>query len=83
MDIRGQYEELLPEIKQLVCDVIESGRFILGPNVRALEEEFAAAIGYGYAVAVANGTDALEFAIRVIAGSPSAACSPRSRSSTQ
>ena len=37
MDIRGQYADLLPEMKQLVCDVIDSGRFILGPNVRALE----------------------------------------------
>ena len=47
MDIRGQYADLLPEIKQLVCDVIDSGRFILVPNVRALESEFAATIGYG------------------------------------
>ncbi len=70
MDIRGQYEELLPEIKQLVCDVIESGRFILGPNVRALEEEFAAAIGYGYAVAVANGTDALELGLQALGVGP-------------
>ena len=37
MDIKAQYEHLLPEIKQLVGDVIDSGRFILGPNVRALE----------------------------------------------
>jgi dTDP-4-amino-4,6-dideoxygalactose transaminase len=66
MDIRGQYEELLPEIKQLVCDVIESGRFILGPNVRALEEEVAATIGYGHAVAVANGTDALELGLQAL-----------------
>jgi dTDP-4-amino-4,6-dideoxygalactose transaminase len=66
MDIRGQYEDLLPEIKQLVCDVIESGRFILGPNVRALEAEVAAAIGYGHAVAVANGTDALELGLQAL-----------------
>jgi dTDP-4-amino-4,6-dideoxygalactose transaminase len=66
MDIRGQYEDLLPEIKQLVCDVIESGRFILGPNVRALEAEVAAAIGYGHTVAVANGTDALELGLQAL-----------------
>ena len=66
MDIRGQYAELLPEIKQLVCDVIDSGRFILGPNVRALESEFAATIGYGEAVAVANGTDALELSLQAL-----------------
>ena len=66
MDIRGQYADLLPEIKQLVCDVIDSGRFILGPNVRALESEFAATIGYGEAVSVANGTDALELSLQAL-----------------
>jgi dTDP-4-amino-4,6-dideoxygalactose transaminase len=70
MDIRGQYESLLPEVKQLVCDVIDSGRFILGPNVRALEEEVAAAIGYGQAVAVANGTDAIELALQALGIGP-------------
>jgi dTDP-4-amino-4,6-dideoxygalactose transaminase len=70
MDIRGQYEQLLPEIKSLVCDVIESGRFILGPNVRALEEEVAATIGYGQAIAVANGTDALELGLQALGIGP-------------
>jgi dTDP-4-amino-4,6-dideoxygalactose transaminase len=70
MDIRGQYEQLLPDIKQLVCDVIDSGRFILGPNVRALEEEIAAEIGYGHAVAVANGTDALELGLNALGVGP-------------
>jgi len=70
MDIRGQYETLLPEIKQLVSDVIESGRFILGPNVRALEDEVEASIGYGHAVAVANGTDALELGLQALGIGP-------------
>ena len=70
MDIRGQYEQLLPELKQRVCDVIESGRFILGPNVRALEEEVAASIGHGHAIAVANGTDALELGLQALGIGP-------------
>jgi dTDP-4-amino-4,6-dideoxygalactose transaminase len=70
MDIRGQYEQLLPEIKRLVGDVIDSGRFILGPNVRALEEEVAAVVGYGHAVAVANGTDALELGLQALGVGP-------------
>ena len=70
MDIRGQYEELLPDIKQAVCDVIDSGRFILGPNVRSLEEEFAASVGHGHAVSVANGTDALELALQALGIGP-------------
>jgi dTDP-4-amino-4,6-dideoxygalactose transaminase len=59
MDIRGQYVDLLDDVKQAACDVIDSGRFILGPNVRALEEEVAAALGANHAVGVANGTDAI------------------------
>jgi dTDP-4-amino-4,6-dideoxygalactose transaminase len=66
MDIKAQYEQLLPDVKQLVGEVIDSGRFILGPNVRALEEEVAAAIGYGHAVGVANGTDALELGLQAL-----------------
>ena len=45
MDIRSQYADLLPEIKEAVGDVIDSGRFILGPHVRGLEEELAASVG--------------------------------------
>ncbi len=66
MDIRGQYAALLPEIKQAVADVIESGRFILGPNGRALEEEIAASVGAGHAVGVANGTDALVIGLEAL-----------------
>jgi dTDP-4-amino-4,6-dideoxygalactose transaminase len=70
MDIRGQYEQLLPEVKTLVGEVIDSGRFILGPNVRALEEEVAASIGYGQAIGVANGTDALELGLQALGIGP-------------
>ena len=66
MDIRGQYADLLDEVKRAVCDVIDSGRFILGPNMRALEEEVAAAVGAGHGVAVANGTDALVLSLEAL-----------------
>jgi dTDP-4-amino-4,6-dideoxygalactose transaminase len=66
MDIRGQYADLLDEVKQAVCDVIDSGRFILGPNMRALEDEVASAVGAGHGVAVANGTDALVLSLEAL-----------------
>ncbi len=66
MDIRGQYADLLDDVKQAVCDVIDSGRFILGPNMRALEEEIASAVGAGHGVAVANGTDALVLSLEAL-----------------
>jgi dTDP-4-amino-4,6-dideoxygalactose transaminase len=44
--------------------VLNSGRYILGREVAAFEEEFAAYIGVRYAVGVANATDALEICLR-------------------
>jgi dTDP-4-amino-4,6-dideoxygalactose transaminase len=49
-----------------VREVLESGWYILGQEVRSFEEEFAAYIGSGEAVSVANGTDALELALRAV-----------------
>jgi dTDP-4-amino-4,6-dideoxygalactose transaminase len=66
MDIRGQYADLLDDVKRSVCEVIDSGRFILGPNMRALEEEIAAAAGASHAVAVGNGTDALVLSLEAL-----------------
>jgi dTDP-4-amino-4,6-dideoxygalactose transaminase len=66
MDIHGQYADLLPEIKQAVGDVIDSGRFILGPQVRGFEEEMAVELGAAHAVGVANGTDALLLALEAV-----------------
>lgn len=66
MDIRSQYADLLPEIKQAVGDVIDSGRFILGPHVRSLEEELAGELGARHGVAVGNGTDALVLALEAL-----------------
>ncbi len=59
VDVRAQYAPLLDELKERLAVVLDSGRFILGPEVRAFEEEAAAYLGARHAVGVANGTDAL------------------------
>ena len=64
MDLRGQWEPLHDRISAAVDEVIRSGVFILGPNVKAFEAETAADIGVAHAVGVANGTDALILALR-------------------
>src|SRR5919204_138253 len=46
--------------------VARSGRYILGPEVTAFEEEFAAYLGVRHCVGVANGTDALTIALRAL-----------------
>jgi dTDP-4-amino-4,6-dideoxygalactose transaminase len=59
VDVRAQYAPLLDELKERIGAVLDSGRFILGPEVRAFEQEAAAYLGAGDAIGVANGTDAL------------------------
>ena len=59
VDVKAQYERLIPEILARFQEVLESGVLILGPNVKAFEEEAAAYLGVPQSVGVANGTDAL------------------------
>jgi dTDP-4-amino-4,6-dideoxygalactose transaminase len=54
------------EIDQAMTRVLESGRYILGREVEAFESEFATYLGLAGAVGVANGTDALELALRAL-----------------
>ena len=59
VDVRAQYEPLLPRIREAIEGVLTSGEFILGPNVAAFEREAADYLGVKDSVGVANGTDAL------------------------
>ncbi len=63
VDVKAQYAPLIPALKERVGEVIDSGRFILGPNVAAFEEEVAAHLGVPETIGVANGTDALVLAL--------------------
>jgi dTDP-4-amino-4,6-dideoxygalactose transaminase len=59
VDVRAQYEPLVPRIREAIDGVLASGEFILGPNVAAFEREAADYLGVRDSVGVANGTDAL------------------------
>jgi dTDP-4-amino-4,6-dideoxygalactose transaminase len=61
---------LREEIDAAITAVLDDGRYILGPNVKAFEDEFAAACGARHAVGVANGTDALTLALRAMGVGP-------------
>ena len=63
VDVKAQYAPLLNELKERIAEVLDSGRFILGPHVRAFEEEAATYLGAEHAIGVANGTDALVIAL--------------------
>lgn len=65
-DTRSVYEPLRADVDVALRRVVESGRFILGPEVEAFESEFASYLGVKHVVGVANGTDALIIALRAL-----------------
>ena len=63
VDLQAQYASIKDEIDTAVLGVLASGKFALGPEVDAFEEEFAAYCGTRYGVAVNSGTSALHLAL--------------------
>jgi dTDP-3-amino-3,4,6-trideoxy-alpha-D-glucose transaminase len=61
---------LRDELRAAVERVLDSERYILGPEVSAFERELAAYCGCAHAVGVANGTDALTIALRAMGVGP-------------
>jgi dTDP-4-amino-4,6-dideoxygalactose transaminase len=70
VDVRAQYAPILGELKERLSEVVDSGRFILGPNVQAFEREAAEYLGVSHSVGVANGTDALVLALDALGVGP-------------
>jgi dTDP-4-amino-4,6-dideoxygalactose transaminase len=62
-DTPEQLRELRPEFDRRIAEVVDSGRFILGPEVEAFEQELAAYLGVEHVIGVGNGTDALTIAL--------------------
>ena len=63
VDLNAQFRAIENEIRAAIERVLEHGLFILGPEVRALEEELADYCGVKHAVTAASGTDALLMAL--------------------
>jgi dTDP-4-amino-4,6-dideoxygalactose transaminase len=59
LNLKGQFAGIREEVMAAVTRVMESQHFILGPEVKLLEEELAAKLGANHAIACASGTDAL------------------------
>jgi dTDP-3-amino-3,4,6-trideoxy-alpha-D-glucose transaminase len=69
-DTRTPLAPLREQMLARIAEVVDDGRYILGPNVAAFEDELAAYVGAGHAVGVANGTDALTLALRAMGVGP-------------
>ena len=66
IDVKAQYAPLIPEFREAFERVLESGRFIFGPEVEAFEAEAAAYLGVPHAIGVANGTDAIVLSLEAM-----------------
>lgn len=66
LDLEAGYRELRPELDAAVSRVLGSGRYVLGDEVKAFEQEWAAACGTRFAVGVNSGLDALTLALRAL-----------------
>jgi dTDP-3-amino-3,4,6-trideoxy-alpha-D-glucose transaminase len=64
LDLTSSHRELRPALDAAFARVVDSGRFILGPEVEAFEEEFASHCDSAHVVGVGNGLDAIEIALR-------------------
>jgi len=63
LDLKAQYASIKDEIDAAVLKVLASGQYVLGDEVAAFEEEFAAYCGAKHAIAVNTGTSALHLAL--------------------
>jgi dTDP-4-amino-4,6-dideoxygalactose transaminase len=66
LNLKAQYAGIRSKIDAAMQSVLESGHFVLGPNVAALEVELGAFLGVARAVTMASGTDALHLGLRAL-----------------
>jgi dTDP-4-amino-4,6-dideoxygalactose transaminase len=66
LDLSPQYQSLKPEIYAAIDRLLESGQFIMGPDVKQFEQEVATYLGVKHAIAVNSGTDALVIGLRAM-----------------
>lgn len=69
-DTSSALEPLREELRSAVARVLDSGHYILGPEVEAFEREMASYCGAQHAVGVANGTEAITIALRAMGVGP-------------
>lgn len=70
VDLKTQYRKLKPAIDARIQAVLDHGQYILGPEVRELEERLAARVGAKHCIACSSGTDALLIAMMALGIGP-------------
>ncbi|MCI5129938.1 MAG: DegT/DnrJ/EryC1/StrS family aminotransferase [Candidatus Electrothrix sp. EH2] len=59
IDLKKQQERIIPQIEEKIQTVLRHGRYILGPEVKELEQQLAEYVGVKHCLGVSSGTDAL------------------------
>ena len=70
LDLVAEHAPYRAELQSAFDRVLDSGRFVLGPEVEAFEREIGAWIGTPHAIGVSNGSDALLLALQVLGVGP-------------
>jgi DegT/DnrJ/EryC1/StrS aminotransferase family len=80
VDLAAHHAPIREEIRAAVDRVLVHGKYILGPEVEAFEQGFAAMVGAKYGIGVSSGLDALRLAFEAV-GPATRSSSPATRSS--
>lgn len=70
VDLKTQYQALKPKIQQRINAVLEHGQYIMGPEVRELEERLEAYSGARHCITCASGTEALLMSLMALGVGP-------------
>jgi UDP-2-acetamido-2-deoxy-ribo-hexuluronate aminotransferase len=66
IDLKTQYRALENKIKARIDAVLEHGHYIMGPEIKELEEKLSEYVGVKHCITTASGTDSLEIALRAL-----------------
>lgn len=66
IDLQAQYQRIKPDVDARIQAVLDHGRYVMGPEVEALETRLAEYVGVAHCIALSSGTDALLVAMMAL-----------------
>jgi len=70
IDLKAQYKALQPQVQERINRVLEHGQYIMGPEVKELEDKLQVYTGAKYCITVASGTEALLISLMALGVQP-------------